>query len=857
MSDRTDFKKGELLDAVVADPDKAFEELHLYPVNKPDYVLASDYNLDGTKGKQRKRVWLTTAGTLKDWKGNAVGMVDFYGQKIGTADYGTALNRLAELYGLSLPDSPEYEAMRQQQEKRQNALTAFSKALYSGKDEAKAVLSYLYGRGWTDEDIKAARLGYADEALVKEYIPLEERSYKDAKTGEQKPITYYGTTHRLTIPYWSGTKLYGFKFRDTNHTADSKRAKYLNTTFVPKKGYLYGLSPISTDRKDCVCVEGELDALHAIAKGVKNVVATAGGATTTDAITDAIKKGFVRFTLLLDNDEAGKKYVGESVEAIEGLGVEAYVASLPEEYKDADDYFKAGHSADDFNALIAQASPSFVWKNDRLIERYISLEEIQGYPITQKQKEDFFVGVYDILNAPTMRPENRQQYKDILRNYEAALAFSVDDIEAYADTAYYRNEERKRKEALTTYGAQINEALKVGNTDEAVRLMREASTQQSAAQRAKEWAKEFTPPTKSIDAMIGELKEGIPTGYTFKGYDKDLGQWEEEITLNVGLTFVCAPTSHGKTSFLNNIALNVAEWNRQKQNGNSVLYFSYEIDRTRLIANLLNTYTADAELSKIGKPLNAIYDHARGNGSRYFNEKMMNNGQTHYAYFLQKKAAFERLIHSGDFCISDNSHKAGELLEAIRYYVKNVRKPTAIFLDYAQLIYDEEAKGMTRTEELKKIVNALKELTKELQLPIVLAAQMKNDVVSPLDVTIDNVGESKDLAMIADTTIGLFNFSKLHSIDKKNESKLKKMLSRLVSVVWNTDDKDEEIQPIRGKMYAKIIKRRFGLSDIEQMFEWEAKTGTIATNKPEAIKPQPQEEQLPFPMGDEANSIAF
>ena len=233
--------------------------------------------------------------------------------------------------------------------------------------------------------------------------------------------------------------------------------------------------------------------------------------------------------------------------------------------------------------------------------------------------------------------------------------------------------------------------------------MAEAGTGCNTQNKAQNFAKEFASEARSLDTLFNELKDGIPTGYTFKGHDSAIGSYEEELTLNVGLTFVCAPTSHGKTSFLNNVALNVAAWNRHRGSESSVLYFSYEIDRTRLLANLLNSYIGDADLSKIGKPLNAIYDAAKGNGSRYFTDGIAKGASlSHYDNYRAKKAEFERLIQKGDICVSDTSHKAGELLEAIRYYVKNVRTPAAVFVDYAQLIYDEDAKGLTRTEELKK-----------------------------------------------------------------------------------------------------------------------------------------------------------
>lgn len=811
---------------------------------------------------------------IGDNAGEKLGFLD-YVMKRDSCDLTTAEKTLAKAVGVDFPEyeeTPEVKARREAElqagRNRSKANEAYKAALYSGSTEANVVLNYLRGRGWTDEEIKGAELGYIDEAVKAGLPDTSDISYTIGETSGKWKGSYtesIGGTHRLTIPFRNTAgNIIGFKFRNVNYDQEiaqlrtiypeAKADKYLNSTGGWRSGNFFGY----VSGQEAVVVEGELDALHATAKGAKNVIATTGGAVTFAAVEAAIKARITRFTLLFDTDEAGQGFVASSIQTIESAGGRAWIAYLPDGVKDTDDFFKAGYTLSQYEATIAGAEPAYSWKLRQLVNKYSALEEenvragIYEQPaMTMKQREDFFTDVTAVLNAPNMRGEDRQVLKEALKDYEEALHFKVEEYTLSADNEYYRKAEAQQAAEIVKANTAIQKAIEAGNYPEAARLMAEAGTGYHAQDKKQGFAKEFAKELRPLDTLFNELKDGIPTGYTFKGHDSAIGSYEEELTLNVGLTFVCAPTSHGKTSFLNNVALNVAAYNKNTGNGNSVLYFSYEIDRTRLLANLLNTYIGDADLSKIGKPLNAIYDAAKGNGSRYFTDGMAKGASlSHYNNFLSKKAEFERSIRNGDICISDTSHKAGELLEAIRYYVKNVNTPTAVFVDYAQLIYDEDAKGLTRTEELKKIVNALKDLTKELQLPIVLAAQMKNDVISPLDVTIDNVGESKDLAMIADTTIGFFNLAKLHNIEAKQESKLKRLLNRLIGnnklkgvgmYELQGEDSKKEIQPIRGQMYAKVIKRRFGLSDIEEVLDFEARTGTIQPNKPEALKPQPEQ----------------
>lgn len=822
----TEFKQGELLDAICAAPDRAFPELHFEKKSGAGYLLTSRYHINGDpdKGGNKRQTWVTPAGNIKEWNGEKKSLVDYYREKHGLRDFTESLTELASLYGLSVPSTPEYEARRKQQEAREAALDHFKEALFSDDEGAKEVLSYLHGRGWTDEEIKAAGLGYADEASVNKYIPEEERQTKEGKVNRQ-----FGTSHRLFIPWYSGTSLYGFEARDI-HTNESGK-KYRKTKYCQKGSHIFALSASGSD---CIVVEGELDALHATVRGVRNVVATSGGQLTEEPIKDAMRRGFTRFNLFFDMDERGQSFIDSSVKAIQEAGGEAWIIRFPdgEKAKDVDEYLKS-HTAEELNEVVAAALPSFLWDFLRLVERYSKGGEAT---LTLKQREDFYGEFGKILNAPTMKPENRELLKEQFRQIAGGLQINLNDCEAYLDNAYYRNQATKQAEELNKEIAAIQELNKQGKRDEAIKRMAEAASTIRIEDKATEFATEFAP-VASLDDFLGEIPTGIPTGYAIGG---------ESLTLNAGLTFICAPTSHGKTSFLNNLALIQAERNRRRGNGETVLYFSYEVDKRRLLADLLNTYVNDKELSKINKPLNAIKDYFKSKSPRFFANGTVEGGASHYNYFQQKKAEFEsRYIRNNALCVVDKPYKVEELLEAISYYCKE-KKPSVIFLDYAQLIYSEKYGAKNRTEELKAIVNQVKDFANKNGLPFVMAAQFKNEVVSPLDVTIFNIGESKDLGMIADTAIGLFNLSRLQTVLNTQQSagELKKLLKRL------TGEEQPTIAPIPNKLYAKILKNRNGESEKDDVLEWEGRTKYITPNNVAALKNEATQTDLPFP--DEA-----
>lgn len=821
-----DFKEYELFPSLFERIDKAFPALHFKRVGSR---WESKYHLNGAKDSQNKFITFVYGNAkfmaIDHASEEKKGLIDLF-MSLNSKDFITALKELAELCNLSLPDtdSEQWRDYERRQANREEANKTFVKALQGETDEAKRVRSYLYSRKWTDEEIKKAELGLITTS-IRETLPDGDSYRGVVRDKEDRVVGGVGTTHLLTIPYRSGSRILGFKFREV--VKQTTGTKYLNSYGLSKTTGLFG---IGIGVKDVVIVEGELDALHAQVKGATNVVATTGGRATDTQIQDAVKRGVEKFTLLFDNDERGRSFIIPTIEAIQKTGASIFVASLPDGSKDTDEYLES-HSIEDFNTIIGEAIPYAHFILSTIVEKYSKLGDL-----TLKDREDFFKDVERLLNSPYIKPYEREDIYTLLQDCEKALNFKVDDFREWADRAYLRAQEASRAEEVKKASAQIQAALQGGRVDEALSLMRETSSKLNAQERATEYAKVFSTLTpQEYASFLSEIKEGIPTGFKF-----EQNRQSEPLTLNSGITFICGYRGHGKTSFLNNIALNEARRNVALNNGKSVLYFSYEVDKKRLIIDLLNTFVNDAEISR--HPSDTILSYFKGKGSKYFKADRMASGLTHYENFIRQKDKFLRdYLSTGALTIVEENYKVERLLDAIKYYL-STRKVSIVCIDYAQLIYSEDY-SRQRTEEIKKVVNDIKDFANREGIPFVMAAQFNREVDSPIGVDTKNIGEGGDFERIADTCIGLFNLKELHTLPNKKdeEQAAKKLLSDLGAATYSQGDK---LAPIQGKLFVRLMKRRYGYYPLDTILEWEGRTKYIKPNDEEALSTQPKQEDF-------------
>lgn len=175
-------------------------------------------------------------------------------------------------------------------------------------------------------------------------------------------LTWDARLRAIAIPFEGCTKYRSFTFYDPNtgrseHGARgkmfwAKRPEHLESEPLPPY-------PSWNDWRDPDCeviVEGEFDAMVAMANGILAVSGSAGSATFTDEWASALT-GQQR-VLLYDNDDAGRAGALKAAARLVWAGCRPFIAAWPAGRPngwDATDHFRSGGSADELRAVISHA----------------------------------------------------------------------------------------------------------------------------------------------------------------------------------------------------------------------------------------------------------------------------------------------------------------------------------------------------------------------------------------------------------------------------------------------------------------------------------------------------------------------
>lgn len=350
MKDLTLFIETELKPRLWNYYPQIFPELR-FSLSMGKYISPLHY--DGTEGtgtrKDRSVITQKYPYKVYDQTKGAKDVITLFMELNNISETYEAVNRLCNIVGIERPEyTQEAKERYRQYEERRNVLEASAarqrETLFA--PEGKAVLEYLHGRAWTDEEIREAELGFISEA--------------EATTiNAQRTI---GTTHTLSIPLRSGSTIYGFKVRTIEKALPDGTQKYQYTQGTNKRSNLFNLTGIKQTDGRIVVVEGELDALHAQVKGLKNIVATGGGFLTEELLTAALARGIKNITLLFDADNRGAEFVRKSIDIAYSKGVAVMVATYPEDetladgtpIHDIDEYLQA-HTIEELQTLIENA----------------------------------------------------------------------------------------------------------------------------------------------------------------------------------------------------------------------------------------------------------------------------------------------------------------------------------------------------------------------------------------------------------------------------------------------------------------------------------------------------------------------
>lgn len=312
----------------------------------------------------------------------------------------------------------------------------------------------------------------------------------------------------------------------------------------------------------------------------------------------------------------------------------------------------------------------------------------------------------------------------------------------------------------------------------------------------------------------------LPTGYVIEGRNP------QKLLLPSGkLTEIAGATGHGKTLLLMNLILNVSRMNPDRR----FVLFTYEEDSDTIIGYLLNIYLSDLNLMRGGDwRTNRILidEYLKGQGTENFNPLSVPE------FNRRKDLFFRRYIETGRILIKYVESDSPELCRSIKHLAKPENNVGGVFIDYFQYINpDPEKRFPTRQEALKNICIELKAIANETQIPVILACQFNQEVLSPTDVLLTKIGEAGDISRIGSECWGLWQMGKDigRKLDKEDGDRVKKL-----------NDDSEKIKmtdPFLKGMFVRILKSRLVGTGSEMMFRFRGLTGKIYPNDKETELP--------------------
>ena len=769
-----------------------------------------------------------------------------------------AVKEIANILKLEIPkgDSKEYEEWEKKMEALALSYDRQKRALFS--PEGAEVLEYLKEvRGYDEQLIRTMGLGYIS--------PKEAKFLND---NYQVGFTWV-EQHPLSIAHFSKGNVIGFNCRCISKEAIENgktlgygkysRTKNLNS-LVDKNPF--GITPNNINKtqdrkKPVIVVEGELDALHAIALGLPNVIAASTGEINRSKVLTLKKNGYENVVILLDADGAGEAGTEKSILTISDEGLNAFVATIPKdpgvEKEDTDSFLKK-HSIDELKEIVNNANFGELWLYFK--ERSI----LEQTPKTDIDKSNFLKNYVKIASRQKDAIKRERLYSYILRDFPDVDITSIEkgireEVESRISEEESEGSVKRALKDLQAASTTISEGNTIEGADtlqDALRTIKRDGQKENALQVIKRET-DFLSSGAEIDWK--KKKESISE---IKGAVKDLKEAEQEDTFasllkdnteelwdsykvasqalktkfsfwnyavkdyfdfsfpSGAISIIGAQTNHGKSKVLQSIALDTIE---SMEEGETVLYITYEESEGGVNAQFLNSYFNDilTRQGVRGSNLKTITDYLTTGSTRYM------NGDT-IEKFFQKEQEWKAIRREGKIKIVRPDDNFLQTLTALILYATKKLKVKAIFIDYVQEIYVEDWSKYSRTDELKQAMVELDAIAQRTNLPIIMAAQLSKEAVSPLDLYNQFIADSSWIGRKASEIILIW--SNKFDIQAKGQKEKAEKEDRILREIPDFKIGDNN----SGQLYLKITKSRFIPTGSYAIVNIDANTGRVKGN---------------------------
>lgn len=712
-----------------------------------------------------------------------------------------AVRTLANVAGLQLPHNKPFDV--ESYHKYKDRATALEDAnsyfMYCLKQIplTEEVRGYLNSRGYSNDDIEDMELGYipSQEKLFK-YL-TETKGYTPELVGDTLNIntdTRIGTTHRLTIPYRSGGAIKGFKFRTIGDTAP----KYLNSKGLDKMSGFFNLLGIKGD-KDIVIVEGELDSLHATVKGIPNVVATGGSSISLDQIKDAKRRGAKSFTICLDN-EPGKeedtaKKIDAAIEVVLREGSRLYIATLPDlgNGKTDPDRLIKEDGVGAFKEAISNALPYYQYKLQATLHKFGAIQTERGGELTDRDIDNLLEEVVETATK-IKEPVDRDRYKKLFISLDPIKELGISE-ESLTITVDRLTSTREKEAQAKELNALLNNAKLLqdkGEVKEALELLDKQGKQIKTTT-----GKSLLPPALSYESLLADIADTPPafkTGYS--SLDKFIGFTPGAITL------VGGRPSHGKTTFMFNLLLEMAKL--YTNDGYKFYFFTYEEPTKNIAVKLINRLTA-VDLSGYFRQ----YENLAKPTNYEFIKAYLKDQRTDISELEKAKNEFRELVDGGRITVIDKNYSVEELSSLIAY-LNSKEQIGGVFIDYIQRMRTDRRTQDKRTE-IAHISDQVLQIAKENGLPLILGAQLNRSSAQTgtKKPTLESLKEAGNLEEDANTVLSVYNESReKEETEDGQEYKTLREVDLEIKALKNREGSVNEKATLIFDKYTGVVKDR-------------------------------------------------
>jgi DNA primase len=603
------------------------------------------------------------------------------------------------------------------------------------------VKTYLTRRGYTAEDLEAmAAAGfpmgaYTSRAGVKAH--LLELGYAEDDIKAAGIFTGgFGASYKLAM-LWKGRsgQAEGLICRALGPLPNGE-PKYKYSAGTKAGENLLGLDMVlrkpkpARGKREIILVEGAMDAPLAAAAGFP-VVAIGGARLSPSQAGLLAQAGVDRVIIIPDADASAGATgawttIGHLQAAIPAISI--MIATPPEGCKDADDTMrtrgKAGFQTMLNGAVpVAKALPGLGWK--------YWLADKGGAVDT----------AWDELELETAKLWAEMKAEDRYHLQEGLQALRPDfPLEGW--------------QALgRDHAGQATERDKDARMDALLKQLQEMGERGAPVEDQAKAMKAFLLQLRVMQGLTA------PGPYSITELKQDLDKWGDDgfmtgfkelddkgIRIPSGaITLVGARPSHGKTTFLMNLMLNMADFRPSRR----FYFFSYE-EAAHDIATKLIMAMAGVNLGKTN--LHAYRAAIRGFG---YTEVPEDRKKVQAA--IQD---YQAMAEAGRVVISDTPYIADDLASLIEEISSQPQGVGAIFVDYAQKVQLRgDARTPSRQVELQRALEMLRQAAVKAQVPLVMGAQMNRASAGKPGArpAMHEFREAGDLEQDANLALGLVN----------------------------------------------------------------------------------------------------